>query len=84
MANNAPTKVKEFLLRSSTADTNYFGAFQVILNNGVSSPVFNAINQNVQYMMTSDTDYSLVKRINGTKQGSSYLSCLIFNKKDGT
>jgi hypothetical protein len=84
MANNVPTKMKEFLLRSSTADSNYFGAFQVILSNGVASPVFNAANQNFQYMMTSDTDYSLVKRINGTKQGGSYLSCLILSKKDGT
>jgi|LakMenEpi03Aug12_release.lakeMendotaPanAssembly.Ray.scaffolds.fasta_scaffold754047_1 hypothetical protein len=46
MANNIPTKIKEFLLRSSTADSNYFGAFQVILSNGVASPVFNAANQN--------------------------------------
>ena len=30
-------------------------------------------------------DYSLVKRVNGTKQGSTwYIRCLIFSKKDGT
>ena len=31
------------------------------------------------------SDYSLVKRVNGTKQGgSNFIKCLIFSKKDGT
>jgi hypothetical protein len=30
------------------------------------------------------SDYSLVKRVNGTKPGSYILRCLIFSKKDGT
>ncbi len=30
------------------------------------------------------SDYSLVKRVYGTKQGSYYMRCLIFSKKDGT
>ena len=29
-------------------------------------------------------DYSLVKRVNGTKQGSDYLRNLVFSKQDGT
>ncbi len=32
-------------------------------------------------------DYSVVKRVNGSKQegsGSGYLRCLMFSKKDGT
>ena len=30
------------------------------------------------------SDYSLVKRVNGTKQDSYSIRCLIFSKKDGT
>ncbi len=30
------------------------------------------------------SDYSLVKRVNGTKQDSTLIRCLIFSKKDGT
>ncbi len=30
------------------------------------------------------SDYSLVKRVNGSKKASSYIRCLIFSTKDGT
>jgi hypothetical protein len=71
-----------------TPSTNAFGAFQVILSNGVSSPVFTANNQNDQGLQSfAIPDYSVVKRVKGTQQGgdSSYwLSKLSFGNKDGT
>ncbi len=56
----------------------------MILSNGVASPVFNVSNLNVQSMQSVNvSDFSLVKRVNGTKDYNT-LSCLIFSKKDGT
>ena len=41
MAKNMPNKIKDLKHKKST-NPNYFGAFQVILSNGMSSPVFTA------------------------------------------
>ena len=84
MANNFPTKIKDLKYKSDTG-LKGFGAFQVILSNGMSSPVFNADSTNFQDMQSLNiSDYSLVKRFNGTKQNSQInLSCLIFSKKNG-
>ena len=82
MVKNIPTKI-QVLRYKSRDDGNWFGAFQVILSNGMSSPVFKANNVNDQNMQSFNIpDYSLVKRINGTK--SCTICCLIFSKKDGT
>ena len=55
-----------------------------MLSNGISSPVFTAPNTNDQDMKSVNIqDYSLVKRVNGTTQGSN-LCYLIFSKRDGT
>jgi hypothetical protein len=67
MANNVPTQIIDLKYRKSYINGNFFGAFQVILSNGISSPVFSADNTNFQYMESFDVpDYSLVKRFNGT------------------
>ena len=85
MAKNIPTKIID--LRHKTADGKYdhlFGAFQVILSNGVSSPVFSTTDTNDSEMRSFNIpNYSLVKRVNGTEKGN-WLRCLSFNKKDGT
>ena len=70
--------------QNSTKFNSYFGAFQVILSNGISSPVFNADSTNGKNMQSFKVaDYSLVKRVNGSKQdgGNGHsLRCLIFSQ----
>ena len=58
----------------------------MVLSNGMASPVFKAGDENDQNMQSlAISDYSLVKRVNGTKQGNNYaVRCLMFSKKDGT
>ncbi len=46
MANSIPFKMIGLKYKKSTTNTNRFGAFQVILSNGMSSPVFNSKNTN--------------------------------------
>jgi hypothetical protein len=67
MANNIPTKISDLKHKISANYPTYFGAFQVILSNGMSSQVFNVEENNDQGMQSLNiTDYSLVKRVNGT------------------
>ncbi len=40
MVKNMPKKIEDFRHKTCTSDTNYFGAFQVVLSNGMASPVF--------------------------------------------
>ena len=47
MAKNIPSKIKDLKHKRSNFHTACFGAFQVILSNGISSPVFNAEKENV-------------------------------------
>jgi hypothetical protein len=42
MVGNMPTKITDFRHAKSTADKNYFGAFQVVLSNGMASPLMKA------------------------------------------
>ena len=56
----------------------------MILSNGTSSPVFTAQGENDQNMQSFNIhDYSLVKRVNGSKDGTT-VHKLSFIKKDGT
>ena len=86
MANNLPTNLKDLKYQSSAYNSNYFGAFQVILSNGMASPVFKANSNDGQALQSCNIpEFSLVKRVNGSKQsGGKYLRSLIFSKKDGT
>ncbi len=86
MANNLPTNIRDLKYQKSTKNSSFFGAFQVILSNGVVSPLFKAHSDDGQALQSFNiSDYSLVKRVNGSEQrGNKSLSCLIFNKKDGT
>ena len=65
-----------------------FSGFQLILSNGVSSPVFTYSGYKARKLKSFDIpDYSLVKRVNGTEQNywkSRELAGLSFAKKDGT
>ena len=69
-------------------DNSGFMAFQVVLSNGISSPVFisdDVSNKSLKNFAVSD--YSLVKRVKGTPQDGGHfnnLSKLSFGKKDGT
>ena len=84
MAKNIPFKIRDLKFKKSTAYNQLFGAFQVILSNGVSSPVFSTTDTNDSEMRSFNIpNYSLVKRVNGTEKGN-WLRCLSFNKKDGT
>ena len=66
MVKNIPNKIKVLKHKKSTSG-NCFGAFQVILSNGISSPVFRATGTNNHYMQSFNIpDFSLVKRVNGT------------------
>ena len=83
MVKNIPNKIKDLKHKKST-NPDYFGAFQVILSNGMSSPVFTVSGTNDQDMQSCNIpDFSLVKKVNGTKQGE-FLRCLLFSKNDGT
>jgi hypothetical protein len=44
MVKNMPKKIADFRHKTCTSDKNYFGAFQVVLSNGMASPVFKAGN----------------------------------------
>ncbi len=86
MANNLPTNLRDLKYQKSIHDKRFFGAFQVILSNGVASPVFKARPDDGQALQSCNIpDFSLVKRVNGTKQqNDDILCCLIFSKKNGT
>ncbi len=40
MLKNMPKMIADFRYKTSTSDKNFFGAFQVVLSNGIASPVF--------------------------------------------
>ena len=46
MVNNIPKKIKDLKYKKSTTNGIRFGAFQVILSNGMVSPVFNCTKTN--------------------------------------
>jgi hypothetical protein len=50
MVKNIPIKFQDLRYKNSSSHTNLFGAFQVILSNGISSPVFNSKSTNDQNM----------------------------------
>ena len=84
MLKNIPTKITDLKYQKSTWNAGTrFGALQVTLSNGISSPVFNCKDEGQNMQSVPVRDYSLVKRIIGTKQGIA-LRCLIFSKKDGS
>ena len=69
MANNIPTKIKDLKYKqiSYNDGSKYFDAFQVILSNGISSPILKGGYKNIQEMQSFNVpDFSLVKRVNGT------------------
>ncbi len=87
MVKNLPTKIKTLKYQKiQYAGVIFFGAFQVILSNGMASPVFNCGPKNGQLVQSFNVpNYSLVKRINGTKNHDDYwIFCLTFSKKNGT
>ena len=84
MSKNIAFKIKDLKYKICSKDKDYFGAFQVVLSNGTSSPVFTAQGENDQNMQSVNIqDYSLVKRVNGSKTGNS-VHKLSFMKRDGT
>ncbi len=81
---NIAIKLKDLKYKQNTTDNRWFGGFQVILSNGVASPVFTATGQDAQGLQSfAIPDYSQVKRINGTAT-SQWLCHLSFGKKDGS
>jgi hypothetical protein len=84
MADNLPTNLRDFKYQRSTVDSRFFGAFQVILSNGVESPIFKAHSNDGKALESCKIpDFSLVKKVNGSKQRTDSLRCLIFSKKFG-
>jgi hypothetical protein len=80
-------KVADLKYKKKSDSTLYFGGFQVILSNGISSPVFTSKGQdetNLQSFFVND--YSLIKRIKGSElnNASHPLHKLSFGKKDGS
>ncbi len=46
MVKNLPTGIKYLKYQRCTMNTEYFGAFQLTLSNGLESPIFNASGTN--------------------------------------
>ena len=68
MPRNLPIKVIDLKYKQSSADSDYFGAFQLILSNGTSSPVFTAKGETDQDLKSMNiNDFSSIKSIKGTK-----------------
>jgi hypothetical protein len=44
MVKNMPKKIADFRHKTYTNDSRFFGAFQVVLSNGMASPVFKGGN----------------------------------------
>jgi len=63
-----------------------FSAFQLILSNGESSPVFAAKGENNKNLQAfTISDFAAIKRVKGNKKESvGSLNKLCFSKKDGT
>ena len=71
LKDNIRIKIKDLKYKQNTKEKNWFGGFQVILSNGVASPVFTATGQDAQGLQSfAIPDYSHVKRINGTNTGN--------------
>ncbi len=84
LKDNIAIKLKDLKYKQNTFDKRFFGGFQVILSNGVASPVFKATGQDAQGLQSfAIPDYSQVKRINGTGHNCQ-LCHLSFGKKDGS
>ncbi len=84
LKDNITIKIKDLKYKQNTSNSNFFGGFQVILSNGVASPVFTATGQDAQGLQSfAIPDYSQVKRINGTNH-NQWLCHLSFGKKDGS
>jgi hypothetical protein len=84
MQKNIATRIKDLKFKICSNDNRFFGAFQVVLSNGVCSPVFTGKGENDQNMQSVNIqDYAIVKRVNGSK-GDSCIHKLSFKKKDGT
>ncbi len=67
LKDNIAIKLKDLKYKQNTTSSSFFGGFQVILSNGVASPVFTATGQDAQGLQSfAIPDYSQVKRINGT------------------
>ncbi len=83
MQNNIATRIKDLKFKICSENSYVFGAFQVVLSNGVCSPVFTGKGENDQNMQSVNIqDYAIVKRVNGSI--GTYIHKLSFKKKDGT
>jgi hypothetical protein len=83
MQKNIATRIKDLKFKICSKENWLFGAFQVVLSNGVCSPVFTGKGENDQNMQSVNIqDYAIVKRVN-CSQGSA-IHKLSFKKKDGT
>ena len=82
---NGPMRIKDLKYRKTPAGSR-FDAFQLLLSNGISSPVFAAKDTNDKNLVSLEIkDYAIVKRVKGTKQQTSNtLHKLSFGKRDGT
>jgi hypothetical protein len=67
MQNNIATRIKDLKFKMCSKISNLFGGFQVVLSNGVCSPVFTGKGENDQNMQSVNIqDYAIVKRVNGS------------------
>jgi hypothetical protein len=83
MQKNIATRIKDLKFKICYKNKDFFGGFQVVLSNGVCSPVFTGKGENDQNMQSVNIqDYAIVKRVNGSK--GSAIHKLSFKKKDGT
>jgi hypothetical protein len=80
-------KVADLKYKIKSDCNSYFGAFQLILSNGKSSPVLTSNGQDATNLQSfAVTDYSMVKRIKGSELNNSGhpLHKISFGKKDGS
>ena len=85
MLSNGPMRIQDLKYRKTSGGSR-FDAFQLLLSNGILSPLFAAKGTNDQNLVSIEIkDYAIVKRVKGSKQQTpNDLHKLSFGKKDGT
>ena len=81
MPADKPIQVAKLRWKKNTSDARFFGAIQVVLSNGVESPVFLGKTQNTQDMIEVLITPS-IRKIRGTNN-ANWLYQIIFQSKEG-
>ena len=81
MPADKPIQVAKLRWKKNSNNSSYFGAIQVVLSNGVESPVFLGQTQTAQDMIEVPITPA-IRKIRGTQNGT-WLYQIIFQSKEG-